>query len=184
MPPAASRSQDPLGHIENRILLVRGRRVLIDVDLAALYGVQTRALNQAVKRNAERFPADFMFRLSSREFENWRSQSVISNPGAKMGLRRAPLAFTEHGALMAATVLDSAPAVQASLYVVRAFVQLRQFLASHKDLARRLAEHEKRLSTHDQAIAGLFETIRQLMAPPASPRRRPIGFVTDNQKRD
>jgi len=101
-----------------------------------------------------------------------------------MGLRRAPLAFTEHGALMAATVLDSARAVQASLYVVRAFVQLRRFLASNKDLARRLAEHEKRLNTHDQAIAGLVDTIRQLMAPAPS-RRRPIGFVYgDDRKRE
>jgi hypothetical protein len=184
MPPAAARSPDPLEHIGNRILLVRGHRILIDADLAALYGVQTRALNQAVKRNAERFPPDFMFRLSARELENWRSQSVISNPRAKMGLRRAPLAFTEHGALMAATVLDSARAVQASLYVVRAFVQLRRFLASNKDLARRLAEHEKKLNTHDQAIAGLVDTIRQLMAP-APPRRRPIGFVYgDDRKRE
>ena len=158
--------------------------MLLDADLAALYGVETRALNQAIKRNLERFPSDFMFRLSAKELENWRSQSVISNPSAKMGLRRAPLAFTEHGALMAATVLDSPRAVQASLYVVRAFVQLRQFLASHKDLARRLEEHEKKLITHDQAIAGLFQTIRKLMAPPAQPRRRPIGFVTDNQKRE
>jgi hypothetical protein len=158
--------------------------VLLDADLAALYGVETRALNQAIKRNFERFPSDFMFQLSAKELENWRSQSVISNPGAKMGLRRPPLAFTEHGALMAATVLDSPRAVQASLYVVRAFVQIRQFLASHKDLARRLEEHEKKLTTHDQAIAGLFQTIRRLMAPPAPPRRRPIGFVTDNQKRE
>jgi hypothetical protein len=152
--------------------------------LAALYGVKTRALNQAVKRNAERFPGDFMFRLSARELENWRSQSVISNPGAKMGLRRAPLAFTEHGALMAATVLDTPRAVQASLYVVRAFVQLRQFLTSHKDLARRLVEHEKKLTGHDHAIAGLVETIRQLMAPPAPPRRRPIGFVSSDDKKN
>ena len=158
--------------------------MLLDADLAALYGVETRALNQAVKRNSERFPSDFMFQLSAKELENWRSQAVISNPSAKMGLRRAPSAFTEHGALMAATVLDSPRTVQASLYVVRAFVQLRQFLASHKDLARRLEEHEKKLTTHDQAIAGLFQTIRKLTAPPAPPRRRPIGFVTGDQKRE
>ena len=97
----------PVERIEDRILLVRGHKVLLDADLAALYGVETRALNQAVKRNAERFPPDFMFRLSDKELENWRSQFVMSNPKAKMGLRRAPLAFTEHGALMAATVLNS-----------------------------------------------------------------------------
>jgi hypothetical protein len=184
MPFAASRATVPLERIENRILLVRGHRVLLDADLAALYGVKTRALNQAVKRNAERFPSDFMFRLSARELDNWRSQSVISNPGARMALRRAPLAFTEHGALMAATVLATPRAVQASLYVVRAFVQLRQFLTSNKDLARRLEEHERKLTTHDQAIAGLVETIRQLMAPPAPRRRRSIGFVSTDDKKN
>jgi len=107
----------------------------------------------------------------------------MSNPGARMGLRRAPFAFTEHGALMAATVLNSARAVETSLYVVRAFVRLRQFLATHKDLARRLEAHEKKLSTHDHAIAGLVNTIRQLMAPPEPSIRRPIGFVTPDDKK-
>src|SRR5438105_3973104 len=125
-----------LAHIDNRILLIRDRKVLLDADLAALYGVQTRVLNQAVKRNRERFPADFMFRLSAKEFSIWRSQSVISNSAAKMALRRPPFAFTEHGALMAATVLNSPRAIQASLYVVRAFIRLRDFLASHADIAR------------------------------------------------
>jgi ORF6N domain-containing protein len=173
----------PIERIEKRILLVRGRKVLIDADLAALYGVETRALNQAVKRNAERFPPDFMFQLSRKELQNWRSQAVISNPGVKMGLRRAPFAFTEHGALMAATVLNSPRAVETGLYVVRAFVRLRQFLASHKDLARRLEEHEKRLASHDQAIAGLVNTIQSLMAPPERTQRRPIGFVTPEEKK-
>ena len=139
--------------IESRILLVRGSKVLLDADLAALYGVETRALNQAVKRNPQRFPPDFAFRLSARELENWRSQSVMSNPGARMSLRRAPFAFTEHGALMAATVLNSPRAVRTSLYVVRAFVRVREFLAAHADLARRLETHEKKLASHDQAIA-------------------------------
>ncbi|MDH4191228.1 MAG: ORF6N domain-containing protein [Betaproteobacteria bacterium] len=143
----------PIEGIENHILLIRGHKVLLDADLAALYGVEARALNEAVKRNAQRFPPDFMFQLSARELENWRSQFVMSNPGAKMGLRRAPFAFTEHGALMAATVLNSPRAVETSLYVVRAFARLRQFLASHKDLTRRLEEHEKKLGLHDQAIA-------------------------------
>ena len=162
--------------IERRILLIRGHKVLLDADLAALYGVQTRTLNQAVKRNAERFPSDFMFRLSPKELEAWRSHFVMSNPNAKMGLRRPPFAFTEHGALMAATVLNSPRAVKTSLYVVRAFVRLRQFLFAHEDLARRVEEHEKKLRLHDQAIAGLVDTIRMLMAP-AEPKRRPIGFV-------
>src|SRR4051812_33676181 len=114
-----------LDEIEGRILLVRGQKVLLDADLAHLYGVETRALNQAVKRNLARFPVDFMFRLSPKELKNWRSQFVMSNPGAKMALRRAPFAFTEHGALMSATVLNSKRAVEVSLYVVRAFVRLR-----------------------------------------------------------
>lgn len=175
----ASKLAVPIERIENRILLVRGAKVLLDADLAALYGVQTRALNQAVKRNAERFPADFMFRLSPKELEAWRSQVVMSNPGARMSLRRAPFAFTEHGALMAATILNSRRAVQTSLYVVRAFLRLREFLASHKNLARRLDQHEKKLTSHDQAIVGLVNTIRSLMAPP-EPKRRGIGFVQNN----
>jgi len=136
-----------------------------------------------VKRNRERFPADFMFPLSAKELAAWRSHFVMSNPGAKMGLRRAPYAFTEHGALMAATVLNSPRAVETSLYVVRAFVRLRQFLATHRDLARRLEAHEKKLASHDQAIAGLVNTIRNLMAPPEPPKRRPIGFVTPEEKK-
>ena len=121
----------PIGRIENRILVVRGQKVLLDSDLSALYGVETRVLNQAVKRNLERFPADFMFRLSAKEFESWRSQIVMSKPGAIMGLRRAPFAFTEHGALMAASVLNTSRAVEVGLYVVRAFVRLRETLAAY-----------------------------------------------------
>lgn len=167
----------PLERIENRILLVRGHKVLLDADLAVLYGVETRVLNQAIKRNRERFPADFMFRLSEKELEAWRSHFVMSNPGAKMGLRRPPHAFTEHGALMAATVLNSPRAVEASLYVVRAFVRLRRLLATHRDLAKRLEAHERKLASHDQAIAGLMSTIRNLLEPQQAPRRRPIGFI-------
>ena len=177
------RSVVPIERIESRILLVRGHKVLLDADLAALYGVETHGLNQAVKRNRERFPADFMFRLSAKELEAWRSRVVMSNPSARMGLRRAPFAFAEHSALMAATVLNSPRAVETSVYVVRAFIRLRQFLATHKDLARRLEEHEKKLSTHDQAIAGLMNTIRTLMAPPEAPRSRPIGFVNPDEKK-
>ena len=171
----------PIERITDRILLVRGHKVLLDADLAALYGVETRALNQAIKRNAERFPADFMFWLSAKELENWRSQLVMSNPGAKMGLRRTPIAFTEHGALMAATVLNSQRAVATSVFVVRAFVRLRHFLATHRELAHRLEEHERKLASHDQAIAGLVSTIRQLTASPA-PRGRPIGFITPGEE--
>ena len=165
-------------HIENRILLIRDRKVLLDADLAALYGVQTRVLNQAVKRNRERFPADFMFRLSAKEFSIWRSQSVISNSAAKMALRRPPFAFTEHGALMAAQSSIRLALIQASLYVVRAFIRLRDFLASHADIARTLVEHGKKLAGHDAAIIELMDAVRRHMAAPAEGKRRPIGFVT------
>src|SRR5450759_1198752 len=121
-----------------------------------------------------------MFPLSAKEFENWKSQLVMSKPGAKMGLRRAPFAFTEHGALMAASVLNTPRAVEVSLYVVRAFVELRETLATNKELAKRLDELESRLerklATHDQAIAGILEAIRQLMAPPEPTKRRRMGL--------
>lgn len=183
----------PIGRIENRILLVRGQKVLLDSDLAALYAVETRVLNQAVKRNLERFPADFMFRLSAKEFENWRSQVVMSKPGAIMGLRRAPFAFTEHGALMAASVLNTPRAVEVSLYVVRAFVRLRETLVAHKELAAKLGELEQKTEAlalrHDTLAANtraqlrqVFEAIRELMSPP-EPKRRPIGFITPEEKK-
>ena len=138
-------------------------------------------LNQAVKRNTERFPADFMFQLSAKEFETWRSQVVMSNPAAKMALRRRPYAFTEHGALMAATVLNSQRAVEMSLYVVRAFVRMREVLATHKELARKLAALERRIDSQDETIVEIVQAIRQLMAPP-EPKKRPIGFVTPKEK--
>ena len=183
----------PIARIENRIQVIRGHKVMIDSDLAELYGVETRVLNQAVKRNLDRFPADFMFQLSADELEQWRSQIVISNPGARMGLRRSPFAFTEHGALMAATVLSSARAVEMSVYVVRAFVQLREVLATHKDLAAKLARLERQTQAlalkHDTLaqntrlqLKQVFEAIRELMAPP-EPKKRPIGFVVPEDKK-
>ncbi len=172
----------PVEHIARSILVLRGHKVILDADLAALYGVETRALNQAVKRNRKRFPGDFMFKLSERELALWRSQIVISNPGARMGLRRAPFAFTEHGALMAATVLNSDRAVEMSLYVVRAFLRMREILATHKALAGKLSELEQRIDAHDETIVEILGAIRQLMAPPPTPARRPIGFVHPKEK--
>ncbi len=172
----------PVERIAKAILVVRGHKVILDVDLAALYEVETRVLNQAVKRNIERFPGDFLFQLSPRELEDWRSQLVISNPAARMGLRRAPFAFTEHGALMAATVLNSRRAVEMSLYVVRAFVQLRDTLSTNRELARKLDELARTVSSHDQAIAGILAAIRELTAPPAT-SHRPIGFVPPDEKK-
>ncbi len=183
---ADRRSQIPLGRIERSILLVRGQRVMLDADLAALYGVETRVLNQAVKRNLGRFPSDFMFRLTWDEAEALRSQIVIlnENPSGRGKHRKyPPYVFTEHGAIMAANVLNSARAVKASIYVVRAFVNLRQMFASHKELAAKLAELERRLEKHDGQLIALVEAIRQLMQPPPDPPRRRIGFATELEGR-
>jgi hypothetical protein len=164
--------------LAQRIHVVRGIKVMLDSDLALLYGVPTKALNQAVKRNAVRFPADFMFDLTAEEAKALRSQFVTANAPGRGGRRTPPRAFTEHGALMAATVLNSPRAIEMSVFVVRAFVQLREILGTHRELAVKLDELERKLSTHDQAIAGLIEAIRQLTATP--PRTsRPIGFTAD-----
>lgn len=163
--------------IEHAILMIRGQRVMLDVDLAVVYQVSVKRLNQAVKRNAGRFPDDFMFRLSQQEFASLRSQIVTSN--SRGGRRYPPFAFTEHGAVMLATVLNSPVAVQASIEVVRAFVRLRQFLASNEELRRKLDEMEKK---YDEQFGVVFEAIRQLMegedeqAGVARPR---IGYQTE-----
>ncbi|HOB02905.1 ORF6N domain-containing protein [Casimicrobium huifangae] len=172
--------------ITSRIITLRGQRVMLDSDLAALYGVETRRLNEQVRRNPDRFPADFMFQVREDEFKALMSQFATSNEGATTlghgGRRKLPLVFTEHGALQAASVLNSSRAVEVSLYVVRAFVQLRGLLAANEQLAQQLAELDKRLSqklsTHDQAITGILNTLRALMQPPESTaKKRPIGFV-------
>lgn len=164
--------------IARQVLVVRNQKVMIDADLAALYGVETKRLNEQVRRNAGRFPDDFVFQVTQAEFENLRSQFATSSWG---GRRTLPLAFTEHGAIMAAMMLNSLRATEVSVYVVRAFVELRETLASHKELAQRLDELESRigrkLATHDQAITGILEAIRQLMAPPEPMKKRRIGFV-------
>jgi len=168
MPPAALVPEK----LQQRILLIRGHKVMLDADLAVLYGVSTRALNQAVKRNLQRFPADFMIRLTRAEGKNLRSHFVTSSWG---GRRYPPYAFTEHGTVMLASILNSPRAVEVSVYVVRAFVQLREFLATHRALAAKLAALERKLTRHDTEIRSLFEAIKQLMTPPDLPRRR-IGF--------
>jgi ORF6N domain len=154
-------------HITRAILILRGHRVFLDNELAALYGVETRVLNQAVRRNAERFPEDFRFQLTAAEAAASRSQSVTLKPGRGQNIKFLPYAFTEHGAIMAATVLNSPRAVEMSIYIVRAFVQLRELLSSTKELA-----------THDEAIAAMLSAIRELMNPPA-PKRRGIGFTAN-----
>jgi hypothetical protein len=172
---------DAVERIVRRIETVRGSRVLLDADLAALYGVSTKQFNQAVKRNARKFPPEFSFRLSAAEFSSLRSQIVTSNEG-RGGRRMPPQVFTEHGALMAATILKSPRAVEVSVYIVRAFLQLRDMFAASKELSHRLDELEMRieakLANHDAAIAEVLSAIRQLVTPPNPPRRR-IGFEPD-----
>jgi len=164
----------PPERINASILLIRGKKVLLDRDLASLYEVPTRVLIQAVKRNQERFPADFMFQLSKSEFENWKSQFVISNSGIKMGLRKRPYAFTEHGIAMLSSVLRSKRAVQVNITIMRAFVRLRDMLASNKELAQKLAELEAK---YDEQFRTVFDAIRALMAPDVPEGGdRQIGF--------
>jgi phage regulator Rha-like protein len=159
--------------IEQAILVIRGQRVMLDSDSAKLYGVSTKALNQAVKRNTDRFPKDFMFRLTQQE-----KSEVVTNCDHLSKLKFSPtmpFAFTEHGAIMVANVLNSVRAVEVSIYVVRAFVKLREVLGTHKALAHKLAELERQVESHDNHIRSLFEAIRQLMEPPRQKSRR-IGF--------
>lgn len=165
----------PVEHISRSILILRGQRVLLDADLAALYSVETRRLNEQVRRNSSRFPPDFIFELSCEEFANLKSQFATSSWG---GRRKRPLAFTEHGAIMAATVLNSARAVEMTIHVVRAFVQLRDLLASNRRLAQKFAQLERKVASHDQAIVGILAAIRDLMNPPL-PKKRPIGFTAN-----
>lgn len=169
----------PADHILRRILMIRGNRVIMDSDLAELYGVSTKALNQAVKRNSGRFPEDFVFRLTVDE--KTKVVTICDHLRRMRFAASLPLAFTEHGAIMAANVLNSPQAVQVSVLVVRAFVHLRQILATNKELAQKLAELEQRVDTHDQAILDLLAAIRELMAPP--PVNKPmIGFQTKPKK--
>ena len=145
---------------------------MLDRDLAEIYGASTKRLNEQVKRNPGRFPRDFMFRLSKAEMAHWRSQIATSNPGAKKGVRRPPYAFTEQGVAMLSSVLNSERAVLVNVEIMRAFVRLRQVLNSHKDLARKLVELERK---YDSQFKAVFDAIRELMAPPAKPRPK-IGF--------
>jgi hypothetical protein len=166
--------------VESRILEVRGFRVILDSDLAELYGVEVRGLNQQVKRNASRFPEDFVLQLTADEVAGLRSQVVISKPG-RGGRRYQPYAFTEHGAIMAASVLNSEQAVEMSIFVVRAFVRMREALTANQEILAKLEELENRVESHDANIQGLIDAIRELMEPlPATGRR--IGFALPNDK--
>jgi len=164
----------PIERIEQAIYLIRGQRVMLDNDLAEIYGVPTKRLKEQVRRNSDRFPRDFMFPLTLQEIMNLRSQFATSSSGWG-GTRYLPMAFTEHGAIMLANVLNSPRAVRASIAVVRAFVRIRETLSLHKELAVKLNELERKIANHDENIRTLFEAIRQLMTPPEKPPRR-IGF--------
>jgi len=161
----------PVERIERAIYLIRGQKVMLDRDLAALYGVETRALKQAVKRNEARFPSDFMFVLSDEELSKWRSQFVTSNAD-RMGLRHAPMAFTEQCVAMLSSVMNSERAIAVNIAIMRTFVKLRQMLDSHDKLAKKLAGLEAK---YDEQFRVVFEVLNELMAAPA-PKRRPIGF--------
>ncbi len=168
------RRRAPAFAVESRILFLRGQRVILDADIAELYGVSIRVLNQQIKRNRDRFPWDFVFQLTPTEHRILRSQIVISR-STHGGRRYPPNAFTEHGAIMAATVLNSERAVHMSVFVVRAFVHVRELLATDRRLAEKISELENRLGTHDSAIRSLFSVIKNLMAP-GKMRRARIGF--------
>jgi hypothetical protein len=166
----------PVEVIEQRILIIRGQKVILDADLAVLYGTTTKRLNEQVRRNRDRFPQDFMFQLTKRE----KAEVVaICDHLAKLKFSPVlPNAFTEHGAIMVASVLNTKRAIQISVFVVRAFVKLREMLSTHKELAHKLAELERKLQNHDESIQSLVIAIRQLMASPEpeTPKRR-IGFL-------
>jgi hypothetical protein len=180
----------PLERVTRHILQLRGRRVILDADLAAIYSVTTKRLKEAVKRNRERFPDDFVFQLEQQEIADLRSQIATSSgrpsnmrsqiaTASRRNIRFSPFAFTEHGAIMAAAMLNSPQAVQMSLFVVRAFVQMREALAGHQELAHKLADLErkltKRLDKHERAILHLLDEMKQLVEPPA-PKPKQIGF--------
>jgi hypothetical protein len=183
----------PSPPLDSLIHTLRGQRVILDADLAALYGVPTKALNQAIKRNLERFPQDFMFQLTPGEWGNLKSQFVTSRPevagdeqdaqsrsqiatGSHGGRRKRPFAFTEHGAIMAASVLNSPEAVAMSLYIVRAFIRLREQIAANADILRRLAEIDQTLLKHDRSLQVIWRELQPLLNPPSATPKPGIGF--------
>lgn len=166
----------PLEMIEQRIFLIRGHKVMIDRDLAMLYGVPTRVLNQAVKRNIERFPEEFMFRLTDIEKEEL--VTICDRFNILKHSTVTPNAFTEHGVAMLASVLNSKKAIRISISIIKAFVKLRQIISTHKELSYKLAELEQKIEKHDEAIRGIFDAIRELMIPPEKPKRQ-IGFSAE-----
>jgi hypothetical protein len=169
----------PVELIESKIYLIRGQKVILDADLAELYSVETKRLNEQVKRNKERFPQDFMFQLSPEEAAVWfRSRSQFATLKRGKNIKYAPYAFTEHGAIMAANLLNSPRAIEMSVFIVRTFIRLREMLASHKQLAKKFTELEKK---YDAQFRVVFEAIHALMAEPEQPKRK-IGFTAKEKR--
>lgn len=171
-----------IGEVAQRICLIRGLRVVLDADLAAFYSETTKRFNQQVSRNRERFPEDFMFQLTEEEFASLRLQFATLKTGRGQHRKYLPYAFTEHGAIMAATLLNSPRATALSVYVVRAFVELRGMLASNRELAVKVHQLERKVSTHERNIAELVDSMAGLLAAPPAPPKRPIGFVPLEEK--
>ena len=164
--------------IMNKIYVIRGQRVMIDRDLAELYEVETKRLKEAVRRNASRFPKDFMFEMNKKEFENWRTQIATSKED-KQGLRYAPFCFTEQGVTMLSCILNSERAIEVNIQIIRIFTKMKEMLLTHKDILFQLYKIEKKLTAHDEDIQLIFEYLKKLLNPPQEPRQR-IGFKPDN----
>jgi len=168
----------PIAIIERKIYLIRSQKVMLDSDLAELYGVKTFNLNKAVKRNIDRFPQDFMFQLTKEEADSLRFRIGMSKSEGRGGRRYLPYVFAEQGVAMLSSVLRSERAIHVNIAIMRVFVKLREFLSTHKELAHKLAELERKIERHDEEIKAIFDAIRQLMTPPQKPKRK-IGFMRE-----
>ena len=171
----------PIERITTMIYLIRNKKIMLDRDLAALYGVETKQLKRAVRRNISRFPADFMFELTKQELKDWRSQFGTSN-AVKMGLRYVPMAFTEQGVAMLSSVLNSKSAIHVNIQIIRAFVQLRRVVVSHADLTKRLTEVEAQFKDHDEKIVAIFRVIQELIGPDEKPKKKRIGYTVKEKQ--
>ena len=172
----------PVEIIEKKIYLIRGHKVILDSDLAELYGVETKRLNEQVRRNLKRFPDDFMFQLTEEEAESLRSQSATLKSGRGKHRKYLPYAFTEQGVAMLSSVLNSDRAIEVNVQIMRTFVKLREMLSSNKELVHKLTLLENRLEKHDAEIKAIFNAIRQLMVPPETKSKKPIGFRREPEK--
>jgi phage regulator Rha-like protein len=165
--------------VMNKIYLVRGKKIMLDRDLAELYGVETKVLKQAVRRNLNRFPEDFMFEMNKSELENWRTQFASSKED-RQGLRYAPFCFTEQGVTMLSCILNSERAIAVNIQIIRIFTRMREMLLTHKDILLKLEQLEKKVTGHDEDIRLIFEYLKQLLTPPQEPRAK-IGFKRNNE---